>query len=209
MSLVRSTAALMMVGLLVSTVPGVAPAQEPAETAGEDTGAIITEFAGVEWGAGETTVREKHGDPWRKVTRDTTSSEGSWTMLLYGKKIRDKKALFLFGLRGDTGLTQGLAWIRGFKGDKCETAYDEIVDLVRERHPGLEAETSRHHRGPYLEFCEAVRFDQAARSTRWTDPVNGVVIELTLNDHASMTLHYMTPEYTRLREEKSEGQSAD
>lgn len=209
MTLVRSTVALMMVGLLVTAVPGVSSAQEPAETAGEDTGAIITEFAGVEWGAGETTVREQHGDPWRKVTRDTASSEGRWTMLLYGKKIQDRKGLFLFGLRGDTGLAHGLAWIRGFDADECETAYDETTDLVRERHPGLEAETSRSNRGPYLEFCEAVRFDQAARSTRWTDPVNGVVIELTLNDHASMTLHYMTPEYTRLREEQSEGQSTD
>lgn len=200
MGLVRSAASLMMVGLLVAAIPGGSLAQEPAEPADEDTGAVITEFVGVPWGAGETTVRDQHGEPWAEDTMDTSHPQGGWKILLYDKEIDDMQATLLYALQGDSGLVEGFVWLRGFKTSQCETAYEGVVSIVQDRHPGIEGETSSHKGITYLDFCQALRIDEASRSTRWTDPANGVTLELSLNDHTSMALHYSTPEARRSRE---------
>lgn len=192
-----------MIGLCLLATSGVSLAQPPGDTAPEETGAVITTFADVPWGAGETTVREKHGEPWGESVKDTSHPGGPWRVLLYDGKILGRKATFLFGIQQNAGLVQGLVWLREFKPDRCEAAFEEVRDYIQEQYPGLEAQDSRYNKSPYLDFCQAVRLDLAARSTRWTDPVSGTSIELTINDHASMTAHVVTPEFARYQGEES------
>lgn len=202
----KITVSCVLVGLFVAAASGGVLAQDPGESPGEqpgDTGAMITKFAEVPWGAGETTVREKHGEPWGDTVMDTSHPGGPWRVLLYHKKVFDKKATLLFGLRGDTGLVHGYVWLTGFEAEQCDTTYEDVVDLLQKDFSTLQVETSRYNRSPYLDFCKAVRVDQAGRSTRWVDPVNGVNIELTINDHASLTIHFFTPEYARFRGEET------
>lgn len=202
----KSTVSWLMVGLLLLVTSGVSLAQEPGDTTPEepeDTGAVITEFAGVPWGAGETTVREKHGEPWGESLKDTSHPGGPWKLLVYSSKTFGMKAMYVFGLQGDSGLVHGLVWIKDFRPDRCQAAYEKVRDGVQKRYPTLEAESHSYNKSPYLQFCRAVRVDQAAWTTRWADPVNGVTVELTINDHASMTLHFATPEYARFQGEGS------
>jgi len=130
----------------------------------------IDGFNGMAWGSSDSAIRAKYSEP-----AQVDSLENGIVILTYRENLLGEPAVALFAVFGDHGLIKGqhIAKLKLEEGD-CEAQYRVYRDHVTLTYPLISpVETADF---PFAEdFCTALQNGHGWWVTQWTDPSNGSV----------------------------------
>ena len=132
--------------------------------------ASIDGFSGMPWGSSDSAIQAKYSEPAR-----VDSLENGVVVLTYRESLLGEPAVAQFAVFGDRGLIKGqhIVKLKLEEGD-CEAQYRVYRDHVTLTYPLISpVETADF---PFDEdFCTAVQNGHGWWATQWTDPSDGSV----------------------------------
>ncbi|HEU0298406.1 MAG TPA: hypothetical protein VFR37_03110, partial [Longimicrobium sp.] len=150
-----------------------APPEASADARGKapaDSSALITGFAGTEWGATRQQVEAARGAP------DTvrTFPEGVQALGYTEEDMFTARVESVFFVHPEHGMFRAGYAAHPRAPAQCEVVYLLMERAVQEKFPGLEPEARQGNQSDQP-FCAAVHAGQATRVTRWRDSAGTVV----------------------------------
>jgi hypothetical protein len=131
----------------------------------------IDGFNGLSWGASESDIRARFGEP-AKVD----SLENGVVVLAYREELLGEPAVAFYALLGTRGMVKGQHVVKLHLGEgDCEGQYRTYRDHVKLAYPLIVPVESFDF--PFTDdFCTALENGEGEWMSQWTDPANGAVI---------------------------------
>ena len=160
--------------ILVSLTAWVGTSELPAQ---QDVSMSIDAFNGVAWGSSETTIRARFGEP-----AVTDSLDNGIVVLVYRVDLLGEPSVAYYALLGEEGLVKGqyIVKLQLEEGD-CEGQYRVYRDYVTLTYPLIPPVENYDY--PFTEdFCTALQNDRGTWANQWTDPKNGAVATVIVQE---------------------------